>query len=73
MTRFYVRRRCRIIRSLGTLSNHDDEGSENVAKKMNLSCFKLNRVYLDLLKCQMQATFPSKEEGEFVVICPHPP
>ena len=36
-------------RLLGTLSNDDDDGSENVAKKMNLRSFKLNRVYLDLL------------------------
>ena len=43
---------------LGTLSNHDDYGSENVAKKMNLSSFKLNRVYLDPLKFQMPETFP---------------
>ena len=46
---------------LGTLSNDDDDGSENVAKKMNLSSFKLNRVYLDPIKCQMQATFPGVE------------
>ena len=26
--------------------NNDDDGSENVAKKMNLLSFKLNRVYL---------------------------
>ena len=45
---------------LGTLSD-DDDGSENVAKKMNLSSFKLNRVYLDPIKCQMQATFPGVE------------
>ena len=32
---------------LGTLSN--DDGSENVAKKMNLRSFKFNRVYLDRL------------------------
>ena len=32
---------------LGTLSN--DDGSENVAKKMNLRSFKVNRVYLDRL------------------------
>ena len=31
------------------LSNDDDEGSENVAKKMNLRSFKLYRVYLDSL------------------------
>ena len=47
---------------LGTLSDdHDDDGSENVAKKMNLSSFKLDRVYLDPIKCQMQATFPGVE------------
>ena len=46
---------------LGTLSNDDDDRSENVAKKMNLSSFKLNRVYLDPIKCQMQATFPGVE------------
>ena len=27
----------------------DDEGSENVAKKLNLSRFKCHRVYLELL------------------------
>ena len=46
---------------LGTLSNDDGGSSENVAKKMNLSSFKLNRVYLDPIKCQMQATFPGVE------------
>ena len=34
---------------IGTLTNEDDDGSENVAKKMNLRSFKLNRVYLDPL------------------------
>ena len=34
---------------LRTLSTDDDDGSENVAKKMNLRFFKLNRVYLDPL------------------------
>ena len=33
-------------------SDDDDNGSENVAKKMNLRYFKLNRVYLDPLKCR---------------------
>ena len=33
--------------TLGTLSNDDDDGSENVAKKMNLRSFKLNHLYLD--------------------------
>ena len=35
--------------STGTLSNDDDDGSENVAKKTNLRSFKLNRVCLDPL------------------------
>ena len=30
-----------------TLSKDDDDGSENVSKKVNLRSFKLNRVYLD--------------------------
>ena len=38
-----------VVVVLGTLSNNDDDGSENVAKKMNLRSFKLNRVYLDSL------------------------
>ena len=32
---------------IGTLSKDDDDGGENVGKKMNLRSFKLNRVYLD--------------------------
>ena len=69
---------------LGTLSRDDDDGSENVGKKMNLRSFKLNRVYLDplnmsnvgdvswscILKDFIQV---QKEEGKFVVICPCPP
>ena len=34
---------------IGTLSNDDDDVSENVGKKMNFLSFKLNRVYLDPL------------------------
>ena len=41
--------RCSLLLSLGTLSNDDDDGSENVAKKMNLRSFKLSHVYLDPL------------------------
>ena len=69
---------------LGTLSNDDDDGSENDAKKMNLLSFKLNRVYLDLLKMSNAGDFSwswilkdfiqvQKEEGNFVVVCPRPP
>ena len=44
-------------RILGTLSNDDDDGSENVAKKMNLRSFKLNRVYLDPLNMSNAGDF----------------
>ena len=44
-----IRGRCSLPLSLGTLSNDDDDGSENVAKKMNLRSFKLSHVYLDPL------------------------
>ena len=47
-----------LVLLIGTLSNDDDNGSENVAKKTNLRSFKLNRVYLTPSICQMQATFP---------------
>ena len=34
---------------IGTLSNDDDDGIENITKKMNLRPFKLYRVYLHAL------------------------
>ena len=42
---------------LGTLSDNDDDGSGNVAKKMNLRSFKLNRVYLNLLNMSNAGDF----------------
>ena len=42
---------------LETLSNDDDVGSENVVKKMNLSSFKPNRVYLDPLRMSNAGDF----------------
>ena len=43
---------------LGTLSkDDDDDGSENVVKKMNLRSFKLNRVYLDPLNMSNASDF----------------
>ena len=39
------------------LSKYDDDGSENVAKKMNLPSFKLNRVYLDPLNMSNAGDF----------------
>ena len=38
---------CWLFLELGTLSNDNDNSSENVAKKINLRSFELNRVYLD--------------------------
>ena len=44
--------------TIGTLSNDDDDdGRENVAKKMNLRSFKLNRVYLDPLNLSNAGDF----------------
>ena len=36
-----------VIKAIGSLSNENDNGSENMAKKMNTRSFKLKRVYLD--------------------------
>ena len=36
-----------MIKAIGSLSNENDNGSENIAKKMNTRSFKLKRVYLD--------------------------
>ena len=69
---------------LGTLSKDDDDGSENVGKKMNLRSFKLHRIYLDPLNMSNASDFSwswilkdfiqvQKEEGKFVVVCPRPP
>ena len=61
-------------------SNDDDDGSENVAKKLNLPRFKCYRVYLELLSLSNVGDFAwtwilkdfiqvQKEKGEFVVVC----
>ena len=43
---------------IGTLSNDEDDGSENVPKKkMNLRSFKRNRVYLDPLNMSNAGDF----------------
>ena len=68
------------IETIGTLSKYDDDGSENVAKKMNLRSFKPNRDYLDPLKMSNADDFSwswilkdfiqvKKEKGELVVVC----
>ena len=68
---------------LGTLSKDDDDGSENVGKKMNLRSFKLNRGYLDPFNMSNVGDFSwswilkdfilvQKEEKQIVVACPRP-
>ena len=75
----------RDLHKIETLSKDDDDGSENVAKKMNLRSFKLNRVYLDPLNMSNVGDFSwswilkdfiqvQKEEGKFIVVVrPRPP
>ena len=46
-----------MFRKEWTLSNDDDDGSENDGKKMNLRSFKLNRVYLDPLSMSNAGDF----------------
>ena len=62
--------------------SNDDDGSENVAKKLNLPHFKCYRVYLELLNLQNLSNVDDfswscilkdfiqvqKEKGEFVVV-----
>ena len=45
------------LKCIGTLSKDDDDGSENVGRKMNLLSFKLNRVYLDPLNMSNTGDF----------------
>ena len=67
--------------SIGSLTNDDDDGSENVAKKMNLRPFKLYRVYVDPLNLSNAGDFSwswiledfiQVENGKFVVVCSRP-
>ena len=73
-----------MFRREGTLSNDDDDGSENDGKKMNLRSFKITRVCLDPLSMSNAGDFSwswipkdfiqaRKDEGKFVVVCPRPP
>ena len=47
---------CRYLKNR-ELSNDDDDGSENVAKKLNLPRFKCYRVYLELLNLSIVGDF----------------
>ena len=69
---------------LGTLSNNDDDGSENITKTMNLRPFKLYGVYLkprnspDVGEFSWSSIFNDFihvqiEEGQFVAVYPRSP
>ena len=67
--------------SIGSLTNDDDDGSENFAKKINLRPFKLYRVYVDPLNLSNAGDFSwswiledfiQVENGKFVVVCSRP-
>ena len=68
----------------GGLGNNDDDGSENITKKINLRPFKLYRVYLEPFNSSSVGHFSRRwilkgfiyiqiEKGEFVVVCPRSP
>ena len=67
--RFHWCRRCRIVRpSIGSLSNNNDDGSENITRKMNLRRFKLYRAYLEPLKSSNHGQsfyYPWSNLGDF--------
>ena len=46
-----------LVAPLETLSKDDDDGSENISKKVNLRSFKLNRVYLGPLNTSNAGDF----------------
>ena len=69
---------------LRKLTNNDEDGSENITKKMNLRPFKLYRVYLEPLYSSDVGDFSWSwilkgfihvqiEKGKFVVVRPRPP
>ena len=56
--RFHWCRRCRIVRPpIASLSNNDDDGSQNITRKMNLRRFKLYRAYLEPLNSSSLGAF----------------
>ena len=74
------------VRNVGSLSNDDENGRENVATKMNLYPIKLCRVYVDPLNLPLlpdRGEFSwswilkdfvqvLEEKGKFVVVCSPP-
>ena len=75
--RFHWCRRRRIVRPLiGSLSNNDDDGSQNITRKMNLRRFKLYRAYLEPLNSsnlgdffrRMSTSSTKRRTGRFHVV-----
>ena len=75
--RFHWCRRCRIVRPpIGSLSNNDDDGSQNITRKMNLRRFKLYRAYLEPLNSsnlgaffrRMSTSSTKRRTGRFHVV-----
>ena len=73
-----------VIFTVGSLSNSDDDGSEDIAKKMNLCPFKLYRLHLEPLNSSNVSDFSwgwilkgfiyvKIEKRKFVVVSPRPP
>ena len=50
-----------LTEGVGSLSNEDDDGCENVAKKMNLRPFKFSLAYLDTLQLSNVGDLPGVE------------
>ena len=50
-----------LTEGIGSLSNQDDDGCENVAKKMNLRPFKFYLAYLDPLQLSNVGDLPGVE------------
>ena len=75
---------CGLKGSFSDLKERRPRRQWNDGKKMNLSSFKLNRVYLDPLNTSNAGDFScswilkdfiqaQKDGGKFVVVCPRPP
>ena len=74
---------CNFQRNVGSLSDDDEDGRENVAAKMNLHPIKLCRVYVDPLNLPNQGDFSwswilkdfiqvLEKKRKFVVVCSPP-
>ena len=71
------------MNTIGSLSKNDDDGSENITKKIDLRPFKLYPVFLEPLNSSNVGDSSwswilkgfihvQTEKGNFVVVCPCP-